>query len=109
MQIPIDVLCQLPEQHTEQVRKQRSCKIQTLLSEVVTVIQISPFKSGKQQTVDHVAKKVRLLRLRAFRHGDVGKHLLLQNLLRVPNTTLTGETRCRATVANEVERNLRPL
>ena len=56
--------------------------------------------------MDHVPEEVRFLRLRALGHGDVWQHLLLQDLLRIPQTTLAVETGRGTTIANEVERNL---
>ena len=41
LQISIDILGQLAEQHTEQVRQQGASQIQTLLAKVITVVQVS--------------------------------------------------------------------
>ena len=56
--------------------------------------------------MDHVAEEVGLLRLRTLRHGDVRQHLLLQDLLGIPETSFAVEARCRSTVSDVVQGNL---
>ena len=46
-------------------------------------VEVPALESCKQESVDHVAKEVRLLRLGTLGHRDVGEHLFLQNLLRI--------------------------
>ena len=83
LQVAVHILRHLPEKHTEEASEQRACQVKTLLPEVVTVIQLSALKGGKQKSVDHITEEVRLLGLGAFGHGDVRQHLLLQNLLSI--------------------------
>ena len=63
LQVAVHILRHLPEEHAEEARKQRTCQIETLLPEVVTVIQLSALKGSKQKSVDHVTEEVGLLRL----------------------------------------------
>ena len=71
LKVSVHVLGELTEEHSEQIGKERSCEVQTLFAEVVTIIEVPPFESSKEQTMNHVAEEVRLLRLRAFGHGNV--------------------------------------
>ena len=61
LQMTIYITRQFSEEHPEQICQQRSSKVQSLLSKVVTVIQLSPFHSGKKESVDHIPKEVGLL------------------------------------------------
>ena len=71
LQITVDILRELPEEHTEQACQQRTGQIKTLLPEMVTIIQFPSLESGKQKPVDHVPKEVCLLGLGALGHGDM--------------------------------------
>ena len=83
LQIAVHIPGQLPEQHTEQIREERSRQIQPLLSKVITVVQISSFKRGEEKTMNHVSEEVRLFRLGTLRHGDMRQHLFLEDLLSI--------------------------
>jgi hypothetical protein len=61
LQMTINITCQFSEEHSEQICQQRSGKVQSFLSKMVTVIQLSPFHGGKKESVDHVPKEVGLL------------------------------------------------
>jgi hypothetical protein len=89
LEMAVQISCELTEQHPEQVCQKRTSKVKTLLAEVVTIIELAAFESGKEEPVDHVSEEVRLLGLGALGHGNVRKHLLLQNLLRISQTPLT--------------------
>jgi len=49
------------EQHPKQICQQRPSKVQSFLSEVIAVIQFSPFHGSEKESVDHVAKEVSFL------------------------------------------------
>ena len=89
LEVAIHVFCEFAEQHAEQVGEKWACEVKALFTEVITVVEVSPFQSSEQETMDHVAEKVRLLGLRSLGHRDVRQHLLLKNLLRVAETTFT--------------------
>ena len=57
--------------------------------------------------MDHVPEEVRFLRLGALGHGNMRKHFLLQDFLRVPQTTFAVEASSRTTISNEVESDLK--
>ena len=83
LKVTVHVLGELAEQHAEQVREKGTREVKALFTEVVTVIEVSAFQSSEQETMDHVAKEVRLLGLGTLGHGDVRQHLLLKNFLSV--------------------------
>jgi hypothetical protein len=60
LQMTIDITRHFSEKHPEQVCQQRSGKVQSLLSKVITVIQLPPFHGGKKESVDHVPKEIGL-------------------------------------------------
>jgi hypothetical protein len=102
----VQITRQLAEQHPEQVREQWAREVEPLLAKVVAVVELAALERGEQEPVDHVPEEVRLLRLGALGHRDMREHLLLQDLLRVPQPPLAREPRCHASVADEVERDL---
>lgn len=73
---------------------------------MVTIIEVSALQRSEEETMDHVTEEICLLRLGAFGHGDVWKHLLLEDFLRIAKTPLTVETRGRSTVADVVQCDL---
>jgi hypothetical protein len=102
----VQITRQLAEQHPEQVREQRAREVEPLLAEVVAVVELPALERGEQEPVDHVPEEVRLLRFGALGHRDVREHLLLQDLLRVPQPPLARKPCGYTTVANEVEGDL---
>ena len=48
LQVSVNILGELPEEHAEEVGQQRSSKIQSLLSEMVTIIEVSPLHSSEE-------------------------------------------------------------
>jgi hypothetical protein len=82
--MPVDILRQLAEQHPEQGAQQWSSQVQPLSPIVISVVELPPFQSSEEQAMHHVPEEVGLLVLLVFAHRDVRKHLLLQNLLCIP-------------------------
>lgn len=74
---------------------------------MISVVEFASFEGGEEESVDHVAKKVGFLRLEALVRRDVGKHLLLQDLVGVTETTVFGEVRGGSSSSDEVEGDLR--
>lgn len=61
LQMTIYITRQFSEEHPEKICQQRSGKVQSLLSEVVTIIKLSPLHGSEKESVDHVPKEVGLL------------------------------------------------
>ena len=47
LQVPIHIPRQLSEKHPEEIREKRARKVQSLLSEVITIVQLSPLHGSK--------------------------------------------------------------
>lgn len=73
---------------------------------MISVIQFSPIQRSQQKSVDHVAEEVGLLRVLTLRHRDVRQHLLLQNLLRVIDSSFSRQCRDRSSTTNEIKSDL---
>jgi hypothetical protein len=106
LEMSIDVLGQLLEQHPEQPRQQWSRQIQPLLPEMISVVELSPFERRQEQSMDHVPKEERLLALVSLLGRDVGQHLLLKDFFCVTETFLLVEVRGGSSTADEVESDL---
>ena len=46
LQIPVHILGELAEEHTEQVSEQRTGQVKTLLSEVITIVEVAALQCG---------------------------------------------------------------
>ncbi len=106
LQVTIDIASDFAEEHAEQVGHKRTTKVDTLLAEVITVIDLTTVKGSQQETVDHVTEEVGLLGVGALRGGNVRQHLLLENLLCVDGTLRTRETGGGTTTTDEVKSNV---
>ncbi len=61
LQVAVDIAGDFAEEHSEKVGHERTTKIDALLAEVVTVVNLATVKRSKQETVDHVTEEVGLL------------------------------------------------
>lgn len=102
----VDIFCQFTEQHAEQRCQQRTGEIESLGAKVVSVVELSSVQCREQQSMNHVAEEVCLLRVLTLCHRDMRQHLFLQDLLGVIDTSLTGERSDSTTPTDEVKRNL---
>jgi hypothetical protein len=66
LQVPVDVLRELLEEHAEEAGEERAGEVEALLAEVIAVVELAPLERGEQEPVDHVAKEVGLLGLEAL-------------------------------------------
>mmetsp|Transcript_19899 Transcript_19899/g.33422 ORF Transcript_19899/g.33422 Transcript_19899/m.33422 type:complete len:272 (-) Transcript_19899:1116-1931(-) len=96
----------LAEQHAEQAAQQGPRKIQTLVSVMITIILLSTPEGANQQPMDDVSKKVRLLRLAVVSDPNVGQKFFLQDLFRVADTLLPGNTNSRTALPDVIQRHL---
>lgn len=106
MEMTVNVLGQLAEEHPEEGSEERTCEVKSLGTKVISVVEIPPLQRREQETMDHVSEEVGLLGVLPLRHRDVGKHLLLQDLLGVVDSTLLGQSRDRSSTTDKVESDL---
>jgi hypothetical protein len=106
LKMTVNVLGQLAEEHPEERSEERTRQIESLGSKVISVVEIPPLQRREQETMDHVPEEVGLLSVLALRHRDVGKHLLLEDLLGVVDSALLRQSRDRSSTTDEVESDL---
>lgn len=97
-----DLLKQVLEQCPEEERQKRSGKVETLVADVITVVQLATSERRQQQAVHHVAHEVGLLGLTVVRDADMRQHLLLEDLASVLDALFLRHTGLSATRADEV-------
>ena len=90
LQVPPDILRQLPQKHPKQPTQQRPRHIQPLLPEMIPIILTQPPEPTHEQLVARVTQKVNLARLAVRLGADVGQQLLLQDSLGVVHAVLAG-------------------
>jgi len=106
LQVPKHILRQLLEQHPKQSSQQRTREIQPLLPEMISIVEFSTFQSGEEESMDHVTEEVGFLGFEPFVGRDVRKHLLLEDLVGVPKSTILGEVGSGSSSSDEVEGDL---
>lgn len=102
----VDVLGEFSEEHTEEGGKEGTCEVEPLGAKVISVVELSSFEDGEEESVDHIAEEVRLLGVLTLGHRDMREHLLLEDLLGVVDSTVTSKGGDGTATADEVERDL---
>ena len=57
LEIAIDVLGELAEEHPEERAEERAGEVETLAAKVIAVVDLAALEDGEEQAVDHVAEE----------------------------------------------------
>lgn len=109
LQVAVDVTRELFEEDSEEIGKKWTSEIETLLSKVITVIELATAKGSGTQSVNHVSQEVCLLGLETLGDGYVRQHLLLKDIESSTLTLCPGALLLLSTTTDKVQSSVAVL